>query len=406
MPNGQKTFLIPKPLKLKEDIKILAIVPSAFCYGLQHITLDFFGKVQKSVYSHFLLSHWNDGSFSKELEKRNIAYSYSWLGMFSRKLDWYNIKMSMHCLVKLPKLYFDFILLQRRLRPDLLYFANHHELILLYPVLLLTKTPIVCHMHDPSPAIPFQKFTFRWYGSVVDHFIAISESVKKRLIELGADSKKIKVIYNGVTIPEVTTGQRGNKFEHQFNWPSDAFIVGITGQMTATKGHEDLIIAFGRLINQIPNLRLVIGGKKIEPFYSELLSLITNLEASDKIAFSGWQEFIADFFEQIDLFVLASRHDEGYGLVVAEAMANQKPVIATESGGVVELVEDKLTGYIVPKKNVQELVEKINQIAKNKNLSEKMGMEGHLRVKRLFDFQQKVVEFEQFLIQTINNQRS
>src|SRR5205085_3779166 len=120
--------------------------------------------------------------------------------MFSRKMDRVNLKMSLHALIKLPTLYFDFIRLKKKLRPDILYFANHHELIMLYPVLLFSKTKIVCHMHDPAPAIPFQIKSFKKYGGLVNAFIAVSENVRSRTIALGCRPEKIKTIHNGIEI--------------------------------------------------------------------------------------------------------------------------------------------------------------------------------------------------------------
>lgn len=143
-----------------DKIKILAIIPSGFCFGLQHVTIDFFSMFPQNVQSHFLLTKFGNGDMEKMLRIKNLAYSYSWLGMFSRKLDALNIRMSLHSLIKLPKLYYDFIKLKKKFKPDVIYFANHHELILLYPVLLFNKVKVVCHMHDPAPAINFQKKTF------------------------------------------------------------------------------------------------------------------------------------------------------------------------------------------------------------------------------------------------------
>ena len=90
-------------------LKVLAIVPSGACFGLQNVTLSFFSHVSNQLKPIFLLTRWTDGEFAKSLDELHIPYEYSWMGMFSRKLDWNNLRMSLHCGSKLPRLYFDYL---------------------------------------------------------------------------------------------------------------------------------------------------------------------------------------------------------------------------------------------------------------------------------------------------------
>ncbi|MBW4890091.1 glycosyltransferase family 4 protein [Mucilaginibacter sp. HMF5004] len=380
-----------------QKLKIFAIVPSGFCFGLQHVTIDFFKHFNKTE-SLFLVSGWNDGEFIKLLNSNGLKYTISWLGMFSRSLAWYQIKMSLSALIKMPRLYYDFFKVLKNFKPDVLFFANHHELILLYPALKLTKVPVVCHMHDPAPVIPFQKKTFAHYNSVVNHFIAISDNVRERTIELGCPPEKITTVHNGIELPPEKRVARNNSFIEQFNWQHDVFIVGITGQMTHTKGHQDLLSAFKIAYSKNPKLRLVIGGRFIEPLYSELQACIKEWQMENVIVFTGWLPSVNTFFNGIDLFVLASRHDEGYGLVVAEAMATNLPVIITHSGGAVEIVEDGINGYIVPKSDVQMMAEKISYLSANPELASQMGDKGRQHIEQNFAMKHQAGLLENLVI--------
>jgi glycosyltransferase involved in cell wall biosynthesis len=380
----------------KDKLKVFAIVPSGFCFGLQHVTIDFF-KQFNNVDSLFLVSGWNNGDFIKLLNKNALKYTLSWLGMFSRSLQWYHIKMSFSALIKMTKLYYDFFKVLRDFKPDLLYFANHHELILLYPALKFVKTPIVCHMHDPAPVIPFQKKTFAFYSAVVDHFIAISENVRQRTIDLGCDPEKITTVPNGIELPEEKRSGRSSAFTEQFNWDKDVFIVGITGQMTATKGHMDLLNAFKIAYSKNKKIRLVIGGIFIEPLYTELQACIKEWALENVVVFTGWLPSVHSFFNNIDLFVLASRHDEGYGLVVAEAMANSLPVIITNSGGAVEIVENEINGYIVSKRDVDAMAGKMLYLSENSTLGIEMGSRGRQRIEQYFNMRLQAALLEDLL---------
>ena len=378
---------------MKDDkLKILAIIPTGFCFGLQHITVSFFSRFPGYIESHFLLTRWTTGDMEKLLKEKNIPYSFSWLGMFSRKMDWTNIKMSLHALITLPKLYIDFIALQKKNKPDILYFANHHELILLYPLLLFTKRVVVCHIHDPSPVIPFQQKAFKWYDKVVDNYIAISENVRQRTIALGCKPEKIQTIHNGIIIPPKRESGRANDFCDKAAWPQNVFIIGITGQMIEKKGHMDLIEAFKKVYDKNPLARLVIGGKKQEPLYTMLREKISAWKMEKLVYFPGWLPDINFFFKNIDLFVLASRHEEGYGLVVAEAMANKLPVVITESGGAVEIIENYNSGFIVPKADPVSMAVRLYKLSEDARMCIKTGESARERIEQYFDIQKQVIK--------------
>ena len=89
--------------------RVLAIVPSAFCFGLQNGTLAFFAHVPVWVEPHFLTTRWTDGEFDSRLDALGIQHTSTWMGMFSRKLGWVNLRMTLNCLVKLPVAWLQFL---------------------------------------------------------------------------------------------------------------------------------------------------------------------------------------------------------------------------------------------------------------------------------------------------------
>jgi glycosyltransferase involved in cell wall biosynthesis len=394
--NGQKPSLIQL---MNNQKKLLAIIPTGFCFGLQHVTIDLLNATKNELDTHFLVSNWSNGDFEKLLNKSGFTYSYSWLGMFSRKTDWHNLKMSMVALIKLPLLYWHFIGLLRSKKPHILFFANHHELILLLPVLWFVRTPVVCHMHDPAPAIPFQQKTFSCYGKRVNLFIAISNDVKRRIILLGCASDKIKVVHNGIFLPKAISGNRNNDFIISAKWAEDVFIIGISGQMTETKGHEDLLDAFEIAYLQNKKLRLVLGGKQLEPMYFKLKEQIKAKRLENVVFFSGWLANASLFYKSIDVFVLASRHDEGFGLVVAEAMANLRPVIITRSGGAAEIVENGKSGIIVEKKDTAAMALAMLRYASDIKFYKFIQQKARVRIEDYFNINKAAISFSAALDQ-------
>jgi glycosyltransferase involved in cell wall biosynthesis len=385
----------------QKHIRILAIVPSAFCFGLQNVTLSLFERISRDVPCHFLVTKWNDGEFPRRLRQLNIPFSEAWLGMFSRKLDWRNVRMTIECLLKLPSAYIALKRLLREFRPTCIFLANHHEAILLWPILVFLRKKVVCHLHDVPPPIPFQKISYRIWRTGIGRFIFISNSAKARTAELGPVNQTDPVIWNGVQIRDLTLPRgRSDRFCAQFDWPGDSVVVGLTGQMTVTKGHEDFIAAAAQIAGGNPKARFVIGGKPEEPFSSSLREQIAAKDLNGFIEFSGWIPEVKDFFDGIDVFVLASRHDEGFGLVLAEAGERGLACVATRSGGATEIILDQETGMLVPKRDVGSMSSAIQKLLMNEELRRELGGRARARVVEFFNLDCQAVKIKSFLAQT------
>lgn len=382
----------------RHELRVLAIVPSSFCFGLQNLTLAFFGNLSPRVRPFFLNTRWNDGEFPRRLDALGLPHAATWFGMFSRKLDARNVKMTVHCLVKLPIGYWDFWRTYRRFRPDVIYLANHHEMILLWPLLLLLRNKVVCHMHDPPPAIPFQKASFAVWRLAVNRFLFISESVRERTALLGSPGPRDRVVCNGVKVsPLALPRLRDSRFVREFGWTDDCVIVGITGQMTETKGHEDFLAAARLLAARNPKVRFVIGSRPLEPMATRLAGSIREGRMESLVRFSGWLPTPQDFFGAIDVLVLASRHDEGFGLVVAEAMERGVAVVATRSGGAAEIIEDGVSGFLIAKRAPEELAERVFGLVADPALRARFARAGRKRVEVHFDLERQVKLFEEEL---------
>lgn len=380
-------------------LKVLAIVPCAQVFGLQLMTLRFFERFASSGDSHFLVTRWTDGDFSRRLDQLTIPYTYSWLGMFSRKLDRRNLGMTIECVRKLPILYRDFMRLVGAFRPDLIYAGGYHELILLWPVLLPLRIPVVHHVHNPLPAGRFYRGSFFVWRRVVDHYIAVSQSVTSSISNLGVDPKDISLLYNGVDLSRFQyICKRSAYFSARYGWRDEAVIVGMTGQMSEAKGHIDFLEAVRLVSRRHPELRVVIGGKPESPYFDRLQEQITAAKLHDIVAFSGWQDDMTSFYSGVDVFVLPSRQDtEGLPLVLAEAMATGLPVVATRSGGAVEIVKDGETGILVERQEPKQLAEAIAVLVRSANTRICMGKAGRRRVEQCFDLSKQAAQFDTIL---------
>lgn len=380
------------------ELRVLAIVPSPACFGLQNLTLAVFGCLSPRLKPHFLTTRWTDGEFNRRLAALGIPYSATWFGMFSRKFDWLNLRMTLECLLKLPTSWRDFFKLYRSFRPDVIYFANHHEIILLWPLLIFMRKRVVCHMHDPPPPILFQKLSFFCWRRAVGRFLCISNNTRERLARLGPLKSESVVVHNGVEIsPLSSTAKRSDRFVRQFGWPASVTIFGISGQMAPEKGHEDFLAAATDVGDHFPEARFVIGGRQQGAFYESLERLVDNCGMRSLVGFCGWLPSFRDFAEAIDVFVLPSRHDEGFGLVVAEAGERGVPIVATKSGGAIEIVSDGVTGLLVDKQNPSALAGAMTKLIRRAELRSAFGKSARLRVCQLFSLIVQVSKIESFL---------
>ena len=348
--------------------------------------LALFSRLRQRMQCHFLNSRWTDGEFDRRLDELGIAHSSAWLGMFSRRLDWRNVKMTAECLMRLPGAWWDFIRLYRSFRPDLIYVANHHEIILLLPLLFWLRRSVVCHMHDPPPAIGFQKISAWFWRKSVARFIFISHSARARMAAIAPLESADPVIYNGVSIaPIAWPRRRADRFCRQFGWPSHAVVFGIAGQINAHKGHEDLIEALAIARASDPAVRLVIGGRGDDVYVARLRQLVAARSLGECVAFCGWLPDMGEFYAAIDVAVLASRHDEGFGLVIAEAGERGLPTIVTRSGGATEVVVDGETGFVTDKQAPRQLADAMLRLSADAGLRAEMGRRARERVATAFD---------------------
>jgi len=232
-----------------------------------------------------------------------------------------------------------------------------------------------------------------------DNIVANSNSVKEFTIrQYGSlNSHNFTVVHNGID---------STKFNHNLNDPhtkrtdlgieNRTPLLVIVGRLTTQKGHRYLIEALPAIVEKYPKLRLLIIGDD-SPFdistKEETFQLVETLGITENVVFLGERKDVPEILCAADIFVLPSLW-EGFGLVIAEAMAAGKPVIASKIDGIPEVVEDGVTGILVPPKDPDALAKAILQLLNNKNQAKAMGIAGKERVKRYFSVNEMVRKWD------------
>ena len=168
-------------------------------------------------------------------------------------------------------------------------------------------------------------------------------------------------------------------------------LIVCVGSLTAMKGHEYLIRAMPRVAAAVPEARLVIVGEGNQR--ARLVALVASLGISHAVQLAGYQEDVGALMKQADLCVQPSLH-ESFGLVLLEAMAASKAVVATDVEGIPEIVLDGSTGSLVPPKNPEAFAEAIISLLRDGARRRRMGAAGRVRVERHFDIRETVRSYQ------------
>ncbi|NLZ52854.1 MAG: glycosyltransferase family 4 protein [Thermoanaerobacteraceae bacterium] len=202
-----------------------------------------------------------------------------------------------------------------------------------------------------------------------DRIIAISRAVKIGLIDSGVPADMITTIYNGIDLSKFADVK--GTLRKELNLSPDIPVVGIVARLVPEKGYEYAINAFYHVLKVFPSARLVIIGEG--PLEESLKKMCTRLDIKDQVVFMGYRRDVESLEADFDIFVLPSV-SEGLGLALLEAMALGKPAVATETGGIPEIIKHKVNGFLVPPGNDKYLAEGIIEALSDKNYAKMLGI--------------------------------
>jgi glycosyltransferase involved in cell wall biosynthesis len=156
----------------------------------------------------------------------------------------------------------------------------------------------------------------------------------------------------------------------RYGLPRGKSIVAVLGRLDPQKGQEEFLRSLPAVLENHPDVFYVIAGDETrgeEGFRRHLVNLSYELGIADNVRFLPFTDNVPEFMAAIDVFVLPS-YSETFGLVLIEAMAMEKPVVATSAGGVPEIVEDGRDGLLIPPRDEQALAGTIDLLLRNSSL--------------------------------------
>jgi len=204
-----------------------------------------------------------------------------------------------------------------------------------------------------------------------DKIVAVSESIRKDIIKYdGIDSSKILVIPNGIDTERFNPEGNFADIRKGFSIKESDIVLGFVGRVVPTKGLEYLIDALPFLKKEFKNIKLLITGEGST--MERLKKKAKENNVHDSIIFTGKRRDIPDILSCTDIFVMPSVA-EGLPNALLEAMAMGKPIVATEVGGIPEVIKNGHSGLLVPPRNPEALATAIKDLISNEQLAAKMG---------------------------------
>ena len=232
------------------------------------------------------------------------------------------------------------------------------------------------HVLRRGPARLLSSAAHRWVNSVISHFIAVSAEAKRKMVERERVlPEKITVIPNGIS-PDLSRLKPPGEMRRQLGVPEDAPLAVCVSRLEKEKDVGTLVRAMAAVRRRVPDARCVIVGEGSQRGPLELLAREEGV--SDTVYFTGYLADALSVTGAGDIFVLASRA-EPFGLVLLEAMALAKPVVATRAGGPLEIVEDGKTGLLVPPGDPGAMAEAMTALLGDGDRAVEMGQQGRER---------------------------
>src|SRR6185369_5822045 len=221
----------------------------------------------------------------------------------------------------------------------------------------------------------------------MDHLIAVSRAIVRKIEEEGRVGAPVSLIYNGVDLTRYSEPDVCGTLHSEYPIPPDSPIVGVVARLEPEKGHPTLLDAWPAVVAAVPKAHLLIVGEGSQR--EALQAQATALGIRQSVTFTGRRDDVPAVTAALDVAVLPS-YREAQGLSILEAMALSRPVVASAVGGIPEMIDDGRTGLLVPPHDPGALAAAIVKLIENPDLAARIGRAGHDLVHERFCVEQMV----------------
>lgn len=277
----------------------------------------------------------------------------------------------------------------RRLGPDVVHAHDPHGV-------AMAALALSMHTAAAPPLVASRRVDFhlkgnslsRWKYRQVACFIAASEAIRQMLVADGVPPERTVTVHEGIDVQRVVATPAVNV--HEAVWlPHRAPLIGNVAALVPHKGQRYLIEATHLLMRSIPDARVVIFGEG--ELREHLEHLVHEHHLEKHVLLPGFRTDILGCIKGLDVFVMSSV-TEGLGTSLLDAMACARPIIATRTGGIPEVIEDGVTGILVPPRDAAALAHAMAALLTDAPRRAQLAAAGFERVRQRFTVERMVAE--------------
>lgn len=242
----------------------------------------------------------------------------------------------------------------------------------------LAGIPVICSALHSTGLPDHVELSNRLLAPLTDAFIGVAESHGRYLTEReGCPANRVRVIPNGVDVDRFRPCPPDPKLREELGFPEGVPVAGIVAALRPEKNHELFLQAAALIRREVPTAHYVIIGDG--PQRAKLETLAKEWSLADVVHFLGLRKDIPELLSLIDVVVLSS-HMEANPVSILEAMAAEKPVVATRVGSVPETVLEGQTGYLIAPGNARELADRVVALFQDPEQALALGCAGRKHV--------------------------
>lgn len=232
----------------------------------------------------------------------------------------------------------------------------------------------------------------KWLAKLVDHIVCVSDAARLNLVQQGIPAGKCTTVHNGIDPEEYLFGVARTPIEirQELNIPARCPIIGVAGMIRWWKGQLVLVKAMVHVLNKHPEARcLIIGGVSDQndadrAYRDEMLHFIREHGLEKRVMLIDYQPRIAEYMQTFDVMVHTAVDPEPFSRSVLEGMTLGRAIIATQTGGTPEAIEDGVSGILVPPNDPNVLADKISVLLFRPELRKRLGDNARERIRKHF----------------------
>jgi len=373
-------------------VKLLKFVGLFAIGGTERHVVNLVRRLDSSKFEPYLACFKRYGEFLGEVETLAIPISE------------YRISSLHNYKTVLQQLRFARLL--RRNQIQIVHTYGFYPAVFAVPAARLARVPVViASIRDTGELLtPFQKRAQKYACRMADSVLVNAVAVRNWLIAEGYNAKNIEVIRNGIDLDRFEKKDGGGDGRQEFGFPAHVPLIAMMGRLNQLKGAEYFLEAASAVASRFPEVRFLVVGD-VTPanisYKEELKRRSDSLGLGGRIVFTGFRMDIPRLLSEVSISVLPSL-SEGLSNILLESMAAGVPVIATSVGGNPEVIENGVTGLLVPPSNPEALAHAMRLLIERPELARRYGQAGKQRIAEHFHLGRMVRQTEQYYLELLD----